>query len=227
MGYLAFVLDKYNVTNSKVGNLYWEGEPDELSLVLDSRSGPLSDVLNSKKQHHSAECFPPPAALIIGESKDEQKCIKREREREGDWQAMHEESRPGEKQRCNLKSHRPFLMSPLQRSFHTRRSRHYSSLNTLEGAGCVCSRGWMCVYACMCAYRMSPICWSCLFSCDAVVCVYTSVCTSANSIFDCEHADWCSLIRSWGIDASLACKEAEPSVAFFVLLVTVSLMEEP
>lgn len=32
-----------------------------------------------------------------------------------DWQAMRGESRPREKQRRHLKSHRPFLMTPLQR----------------------------------------------------------------------------------------------------------------
>lgn len=96
-------------------------------------------AVRGSKFIHFAECFPPPAAVIIGRSKDEQKRIKNQRE--GDWQAMHEELRPGEKQRRNLKSHRPFLMIPLQRGFHTRRFKHYSSLNTLEGAGRACPRG--------------------------------------------------------------------------------------
>lgn len=40
MGCVRVILDKYNVINSRFG------APDELSLVLDSRSGPLSEVLN-------------------------------------------------------------------------------------------------------------------------------------------------------------------------------------
>lgn len=56
MRYLAFVLDKYNVTKSEVCNVTDElPDPDELPMVLNSRSGTLSEVLNkiNKKKKNS------------------------------------------------------------------------------------------------------------------------------------------------------------------------------
>lgn len=43
MGCVRVILYIYNVINSRFVR---RGAPDELSLVLDSRSGPLSEVLN-------------------------------------------------------------------------------------------------------------------------------------------------------------------------------------